>query len=231
MKPEIELNLNALEDMTGNGFEVKLKLNELEGGSASAWLYKKDGDSFVPVESSRRKYPLEASDEVSEVSEGIWTTILLDNDLQSLGNDDPGQRYTAKVVVEYTYPDSTGETLESNTFEQYGGSFARFTNNPEYAIDPATNTLSFEVAIDLSLVEIENLEDQFSYLFQNLSELTPPTLSNSYDAGDGTYRMVYSIPLDTLSAGKYDAGVGFMYCNNDAGPHWECEKSFSFTLS
>ena len=231
MKPEIELNLNALEDMTGNGFEVKLKLNELEGGSASAWLYKKDGDSFVPVESSRRNYPLEASDEVSEVSEGIWTTILLDNDLQSLGNDDPGQRYTAKVVVEYTYPDSTGETLESNTFEQYGGSFARFTNNPEYAIDPATNTLSFEVAIDLSLVEIENLEDQFSYLFQNLSELTPPTLSNSYDAGDGTYRMVYSIPLDTLSAGKYDAGVGFMYCNNDAGPHWECEKSFSFTLS
>ena len=231
MKPEIELNLNALEDMTGNGFEVKLKLNELEGGSASAWLYKKDGDSFVPVESSRRKYPLEASDEVSEVSEGIWTTILLDNDLQSLGNDDPGQRYTAKVVVEYTYPDSTGETLESNTFEQYGGSFARFTNNPEYAIDPATNTLSFEVAIDLSLVEIENLEDQFSYLFQNLSELTPPTLSSSYDAGDGTYRMVYSIPLDTLSAGKYDAGVGFMYCNNDAGPHWECEKTFSFTLS
>ena len=231
MKPEIELNLNALEDMTGNGFEVKLKLNELEGGSASAWLYKKDGDSFVPVESSRRNYPLEASDEVSEVSEGIWTTILLDNDLQSLGNDDPGQRYTAKVVVEYTYPDSTGETLESNTFEQYGGSFARFTNNPEYAIDPATNILSFEVAIDLSLVEIENLEDQFSYLFQNLSELTPPTLSNSYDAGDGTYRMVYSIPLDTLSAGKYDAGVGFMYCNNDAGPHWECEKSFSFTLS
>ena len=231
MKPEIELNLNALEDMTGNGFEVKLKLNELEGGSASAWLYKKDGDSFVPVESSRRNYPLEASDEVSEVSEGIWTTILLDNDLQSLGNDDPGQRYTAKVVVVYTYPDSTEETLESNTFEQYGGSFARFTNNPEYAIDPATNTLSFEVAIDLSLVEIENLEDQFSYLFQNLSELTPPTLSNSYDAGDGTYRMVYSIPLDTLSAGKYDDGVGFMYCNNDAGPHWECEKSFSFTLS
>ena len=231
MKPEIELNLNALEDMTGNGFEVKLKLNELEGGSASAWLYKKDGDSFVPVESSRRNYPLEASDEVSEVSEGIWTTILLDNDLQSLGNDDPGQRYTAKVVVEYTYPDSTGETLESNTFEQYGGSFARFTNSPAYDIDPATNTLSFEVAIDLSLVEIENLEDQFSYLFQNLSELTPPTLSNSYDAGDGTYRMVYSIPLDTLSAGKYDAGVGFMYCNNDAGPHWECEKSFSFTLS
>ena len=231
MKPEIELNLNALEDMTGNGFEVKLKLNELEGGSASAWLYKKDGDSFVPVESSRRNYPLEASDEVSEVSEGIWTTILLDNDLQSLGNDDPGQRYTAKVVVEYTYPDSTKEKLESNTFEQYGGSYARFTNSPEYEIDPVANTLSFEVAIDLSLVEIENLEDQFSYLFQNLSELTPPTLSNSYDAGDGTYRMVYSIPLDTLSAGKYDAGVGFMYCNNDAGPHWECEKSFSFTLS
>ncbi len=228
MKPEIELNLNALEDMTGNGFEVKLTLNELEGGSASAWLYKKDGDSFVPVESSRRNYPPTDPDEVYS---GVWTTILTDNDLQSLGFDDPGQRYTAKVVVEYTYPDSTKEKLESNTFEQYGGSFARFTNSPEYEIDPATNILSFEVAIDLSLVEIENLEDQFSYLFQNLSELPPPTLSNSYDAGDGTYRMVYSIPLDTLSAGKYDAGVGFMYCNNDAGPHWRCENSFSFTLS
>ena len=228
MKPEIELNLNALEDMTGNGFEVKLTLNELEGGSASAWLYKKDGDSFVPVESSRRNYPPTDPDEVNG---GIWTTILTDNDLQSLGNDDPGQRYTAKVVVAYTYPDSTEETLESNTFEQYGGSFARFTNSPEYAIDPATNTLSFEVAIDLSLVEIENLKDQFSYLFQNLSELTPPTLSSSYDAGDGTYRMVYSIPLDTLGAGKYDAGAGFMYCNNDAGPHWGCVKTFSFPLS
>lgn len=231
MKPEIELNLNALEDMTGNGFEVKLKLNELEGGSASAWLYKKDGDSFVPVESSRRNYPLEASDEVSEVSEGIWTTILLDNDLQSLGNDDPGQRYTAKVVVEYTYPDSTGETLESNTFEQYGGSFARFTNNPEYAIDPATNILSFEVAIDLSLVEIDNLEDKSSYLIQNETELmSPPTLSNSYTE-DGTYHMVYSLPLDTLGPGEYKAGVSFMYCNNDAGPHWGCVKTFSFPLS
>ena len=228
MKPEIELNLNALEDMTGNGFEVELTLNELEGGSASVCLYRKDGDSFVPVESSRRNYPPVDPDEVYD---GVWTTILTDDDLLSLGNADPGQRYTAKVVVTYTYPDSAEETLESNTFEQYGGSFARFTNSPAYDIDPATNTLSFEVAFDLSLVEIEHLEDKSSYLIQNVSLLSPPTLSNSYDAGDGTYHMVYSIPLDTLGPGEYDAGIDFMYCNNDAGPHWRCENSFSFTLS
>ena len=157
----------------------------------------------------------------------------MDPELDALwGSETEGRRYTARIVVEYTCPDGTTGRLESPPFIQCGGTYARFANSPAARYDAENKLLVVEVALDLSLVEAENVSflegGVFSYVTWDY--LDPLTLSSSYAAPDGSWRLVFTTPMETLVPGDYYTYVELHY-DIGYGPVWEVDHLIDFTLN
>ena len=54
------------------------------------------------------------------------------------------------------------------------------------------------------------------------TNLDAPTLADCYAAGDGTYRMIFKVPLETLEPGSYSVDVQLTFYNGK-GPRWKNE--------
>lgn len=222
--PTLELSFGGIVEPgsyePGFGVWGALKLNGVLGGQASITLQKLGEYGFEPVtDFGTLNYTPGDEDE-----HGVLNFGYVDQDLENLwGVDDTGIRYKAKFVIEYTFPDGTTGVLESPVFEQYGGGFAHYANSSELWYDAENQQVVAEVALDLSLVEPENVSIKTtSANFDCWTSLPAPSLSSSYYAGDGTYRMVFVIPLETLTPGEYWCDIGLRY-SNGTGPLWEQE--------
>ena len=149
---------------------------------------------------------------------------MFDQYLEDLtANDSEGDRYKAKIVVEYTYADGTKGSLESAEFEQYGGRFVSSANDPPFYYDEENKCLVMELAVNLSLVEMENISiKSTSARFDTWTNLEPPALAESHAGDDGTYRMIFKVPLETLEPGTYSMDVQLVFYNGK-GPRWENE--------
>ena len=230
--PTIGLRLGDLVEPGGYepGFGVwaELKLNDLLGGHAVITMYKLGPGGWEPVtEFGTVEYAPGDEDEY-----GVFYFGYYDMELDALwGVETEGRRYKAKFVVDYTYSDGTTGTLESPVFEQYGGSFARYANVPELRYDPEQQLLIAEIIVDLSLAEPERISIiKTSAEYDCWTSLTAPTLRSAYYAGDGSYRMVFALPLETLTPGEYWCDIGLRYYNG-TGPEWEVELFVICNLS
>ncbi|MBQ1508798.1 MAG: hypothetical protein IIZ47_05190, partial [Erysipelotrichaceae bacterium] len=217
--PVMDLGFDFIEGDVGFGVSAKLTPNCMKGGEAVVTLYRLGADGYEPVEGEEAKYVYKAEDEEED---GTVTAFIIDESLYDhIGSDDP-VRYTAKLVLEYTCPDGTTGTLESREFEQYAGNFARFVNDPAFAYDTETQSLVAEIAIDLSMVDLEHLSILETSCWRGWDEIGAPALTDSYDGGDGTWRMVFALPLETLQPEDYMFDVQFLYRNGD-NPSWVTE--------
>ncbi len=214
----------------GFGVGADLQLNDLLGGHATVTMYKLVSGSWVKIaDFGTVEYNAGDEDEY-----GVFSFNFYDPELTALwGVNDEGRRYKAKFVVEYTYPDGESGVLESEVFEQYGGGFAHYANTPELRYDAENNVVIAEIALDLSLVESGNVSvTTTSAAFDCWTSLSPPTLTSTYTAGDGTYRMVFTISLGDFSFTPGDYWCTIVPCySNGMGPLWEQELFVICNLS
>lgn len=204
----------------GFGVNVDIKLNDLLGGKATVTMLKAGSSGFEPYAAfGSFSYAAGEEDEAGTVS-----FFFADDTLYDLWmNDADGRRYQAKFVMEYQYPDGSKGSLESPVFEQYGGMFARYVNSPEIRYDAESKVLTAEVALDLSLVEAENVTVlSTAAYFDTWTNLGSPSLVSSYMPGDGTCHMMFALPLETYSPGEYWYDIGLRFYNG-LGPAWEQE--------
>ena len=76
---------------------------------------------------------------------------------------------------------------------------------------------------NLSLVEMENISiKSTSARFGTWTDLEPPALAESHAGDDGTCRMIFKVPLETLEPGSYSMDVHLVFYNGN-GPRWENE--------
>ena len=203
--PTLELTLNGAEGAPGYGVVGVLTLNDLEGGTAVFQLLRLGPDGFEPVSG---EYGMQSCGPENEY-EGRYSVSLFDQDLADLSYAEAqGRRDTAKIVVSYTYPNGTEGSLESEEFEQCGGTYALPADDPPFYYDAENGCLVFEVSLDLSLVD----PDAVSVIGTDASldaetYLTPPSLADAYAGGDGTYRMIFTVPLESLEPGTYSIDV------------------------
>ena len=218
--PTLEVGLYGTEGDPGYGAVGILTLNDLEGGTAFFRLLRKTGSSFSEVSGEHGAANCSPGDE----ADGKYSAWLFDQYLADISDADvEGRRYTAKIVVEYTYADGTKGSLESAVFEQYGGRFVSIANDPPFYYDAENKCLMMELAVDLSLVEMENVSIKgTSARSDTWTHLEPPALAESYEAGDGTCRMIFKVPLETLGPGTYSMDLELTFYNGK-GPRWENE--------
>ena len=197
-----------------------LTLNDLEGGTAVFRLLSWGYGGFLPIYGDCAELTCVPGDETG----GKYYAWLFDPYLEDLSaNDSEGARDKSKIVVEYTYADGTKGSLESAEFEQYGGRFVSSANDPPFCYDEENKCLVMELAVDLSLVEMENISiTSTSARRDTWTNLDVPTLADCYAAGDGTYRMIFKVPLETLEPGSYSMDVQLTFYNGK-GPRWKNE--------
>ena len=218
--PTLEVSLYGTEGDPGFGAVGILTLNDLEGGTAFFRILRKSGSSFSEVSGEYGAASRGPGDE----ADGKYSAWLYDQyleDISSAGAE--GRRYKAKIVVEYTYADGTKGSLESAEFEQYGGRFVAGANDPPFYYDEENKCLVMELAVNLSLVEMENISIKSTGARSgSWTHLEAPALAESHAGDDGTYRMIFKVPLETLEPGTYsmDVQLGFY---NGKGPPWENE--------
>lgn len=220
--PVLELTLGMFSEGYAPGYGVSclVRLNGLLGGQAKITLQKLGPDGFKPIEEfGTLTYSAGDEDE-----HGTLEFAFYDSELDALwGVDDEGRRYKAKFVIDYVYPDGTTGVLESPVFEQYGGGFGHYANSPAIVYDAENHLLVAEVELDLSLVEPEYVSViASSSYFDVWTSLPQPTLRSSGYAPDGSYRMVFALPLETLTAGEYSYDIALRF-SNGVGPVWEQE--------
>ena len=225
--PTLEVGLYGTEGNPGFGAVGILTLNDLEGGTAFFRILRKSGSSFSEVSGEYGAASRGPGDE----ADGKYSAWLYDQyleDISSAGAE--GRRYKAKIVVVYTYADGTKGSLESAEFEQYGGRFVAGANDPPFYYDEENKCLVMELAVNLSLVEMENISIKSTGArFDTWTHLEAPALAESHAGDDGTYRMIFKVPLETLEPGTYsmDVQLGFY---NGKGPPWENEVYASIYL-
>ena len=218
--PTLEIDLSGTEGDPGYGALGILTLNDLEGGTAVFRLLCWGYGGFLPIYSDCAELTCVPGDETG----GKYYAWLYDPYLEDLSaNDSEGARDKSKIVVEYTYADGTKGSLESAEFEQYGGRFVSSANDPPFCYDEENKCLVMELAVNLSLVEMENISiTSTSARRDTWTNLDVPTLADCYAAGDGTYRMIFKVPLETLEPGSYSMDVQ-LTCYNGKGPRWKNE--------
>lgn len=205
-----------MSDNTGFGVMMHLTLNDLKGGNATATLYRQQNGAWVPVGGGNGSMTYDGTD-----TEDVFSRYLYDVSMYDYFDSDSPVKYNAKIVVDYTYPDGTTGTLESGTFLQCAGNYAKLT---ALNIAASNAMLTAEVSVNLSMVDMAHLTcNAFaSYVSADFSDsynLSDPQLVSSDAAGDGTQRMVFQLQLTNPPAGTYYFNVEFLY-NSGNGPKW-----------
>ena len=211
-----------MSDNTGFGVMVYLTLNDLKGGNATITMYNQQNGAWVPVggSSGTRTYDGTGDDDV-------FGDYFYNESLYDYQGSDSVIKQNSKIIVNYTYPDGTTGTLESQEFDQAAGNFARATS---VRIADSNATLIAEVSINLSVVDMAHLTfDTYAYYseadgYTNWTELPTPQLVSSEAAGDGTQRLVYQVQLTNLASGIYYFDL-YAYYNGGRGPIWNCSAS------
>ena len=81
-------------------------------------------------------------------------------------------------------------------------------DDPPLYYDEGSGCLVLEVSLDLSLVDAEAVSVIGTAASLDAeTDLTPPSLADAYPGGDGTYRMIFTVPLDSLEPGTYSIDV------------------------
>ena len=235
----MELSHPYVDDVpVGNGVWVRVKLNDLQGGHAKITMYKIGPDGDTPVKCTYDgaefytsiEYDAGDEDENGEFWASFGDADFYDWDMDS----EQGVRYKAKLVVEYTYPDGVSGKWESRVFNQCCGKFARYAKDPAVWYDAENKCLTAEVAIDMSLVEVDSLTIVKTsarwYEVEDISTwLEEPKLTSSYDGKDGTWRMIFTVPLEEFKPGEYTFDVQLLY-DPGAEPLWLTEMFADLNL-
>ena len=211
-----------MSDNTGFGVMMNLTLNDLEGGSATATLYRQQNGAWVAVGGGNGSANYDGTG-----YENVFGAYLYDESLYAYQGSDSVVKHNSKIIVNYTYPDGTTGTLESQEFDQAAGNFARVTS---LRIADSNATLIAEVSINLSVVDMAHLTfDTYAYSsdadgYTNWTELPTPQLVSSEAAADGTQRLVYQVQLTNLATGIYYFDL-YAYYDGGRGPIWSCTAS------
>ena len=220
--PTLSVELTGTEGEPGFSVVGVLTLNDLEGGTAVFHLLRLGKDGFEPVAGEHGVVSCGPGD----IHEGRYSAWLFDQDLYDLSySKTEGRRDTAKIVVDYTYADGTTGTLESENFEQCAGRYSAVSNDPPFYYDGENSCLVLEVSLNLALVEYDAVSViNTDARLDTTTHLALPTLAEAHPGDDGTYRMIFTVPLDSLVPGTYSIEVMLNFDNPKCSP-W-CNEIF-----
>ena len=225
--PTLAVELSGMEGAPGFGVLGVLTLNDLEGGSADFYLLRQGDYGFETVYGDYGT----ASCGPGDVHDGRYIVMLYDQGLYDLASGGAeGRRDTVKLVVFYTYADGTTGTLESEVFEQCGGRYAKAANDPPFWYDEENKRLVLEVSLNLALVDPEAVSVvSTEATLDSATSLTAPTLAEAHPGDDGSYRMIFTVPLDSLEPGTYSIDIMLQFDNPKCSP-WRNEIYVSHYL-
>ena len=230
----VERHINY-EELDGDGAVFfTVELNDLEGGSATARLYRKTSSGWEALSGAGTS----ATKTFAE-GEDYWDN----NDFGSSDlmwyspprNGDIGAKDTVKLVIEYTYPDGTTGTLESDPLPFHSGDFAEpdwdFGNEGwEYLY--TNNNLIFDVIIRDDLVTPGSVSVQRTELWDDDSSTeisaTPTVTTNQ--GSDGKTHMVFTYHFsEVLHEGNFYFWALLCY-PEDSANNWYSGAEVYFAL-
>ena len=164
-------------------------------------------------------------------TEDVFSRYLYDVSMYDSFDSNSPVKYNAKIVVDYTYPDGTTGTLESQEFDQASGRFAQVTS---VNIGASNAMLTAEVSVNLAFVDMAHLTYEVSAAYSeadgytNWTDFPTPQLVSSEALGDGTQRMVFQVQLTNPASGLYHFTF-YPYYDRGRGPVWSCLASGQVT--
>ena len=198
---------------------MNLTLNDLEGGSATATLYRQQNGAWIAVGGGNGSATYDGTG-----YENVFGAYLYDESMYDYMDSDTPVKRNSKIIVSYTYPDGTTGTLESQEFDQAAGRFAQVTS---FYIDASNAMLTAEVSVNLAFVDMAHLTYEVSAAYSeadgytNWTDFPTPQLVSSEALGDGTQRMVFQVQLTNPASGLYYFNFYPSY-NSGRGPVWSC---------
>ena len=225
--PTLDVQLTGTEGEPGFSVTGVLTLNDLEGGTAVFRLLRLGEYGYEPVAGDYAEIPCGPGD----IDDGKFIAYLCDQDLYDLSSSETeGRRDKAKIIVNYTYVDGTTGFLESDVFEQCAGRYAFAANDPPFHYDEENKCLVLEVSLDLSLVDYDGITIVGTDARRDTTtHLALPTLAEHHPGEDGTYRMIFTVPLDSLEPGTYSIDVLLQFNNPKCSP-WRNEIYVKYYL-
>ena len=174
----------------------QLDLHDLKGGTATATLYSNESGSFVSTGETATYDPSDGED--------MWMCDELHYFLDRGSKD--GASAKVKIILDYTYPDGTSETLESEEMFVYSGTFV--TTSGASVADPTSEpVLTMTFTIDSTLVDSSEIDLNNAYysFFRVIDDdnteyvsLPDPTVEQDEDRIRYVFRLTEALP-----PGKY----------------------------
>ncbi len=227
--PLIDLDFDLIEGLVGFGVYTTVTLNDVLDGEMTLTMYKKGPLGYEPADCDSYTYSKD------DAYDGQVSGFFYEDQMYEYLHNGETERYTAKIVAEYTYADGTSGRVESPEFEQYAGEFAKFspvTNGsdiPKIYYDRENQQFVAEVTIDPSVVDIENmlvLSTSFKHhgswetvvTSNDDGELRP---ASDFKFGENT--LVFTYPMEGFEVGgTYIFDAQLIYYTG-YGPHWLTE--------
>ena len=234
-EPITEVNRHVeYEEMDAGTIFYSVELKDLKGGSAKATLHRKTGSGWEalsgPGASAERSFA--EDDEYWTVNDYGSEDLLYH--MPSL-HDDIGAAETVKVVFDFTYPDGTTGTYESDPLPIHNGTYAM--PNYYYAREGwdyiwTTNDLIFDVLIRNDLVDESRVEATYTEVYDEDAgvrvEATPAITRVQDDSGD--WHMIFTYHFEEmLHEGNFSFYTALHY-PEDAYNSWDVDVDMSFAL-
>ena len=222
--PVIQILWDEMEEEAFGGISAAVELNDLKGGTATAILYRRDETgNFSPVEGEYTTAEYEPD------GEDTWYFFLYDPIFDD--TDERGVKDLVKVVVDYTYPDEETGSYDSGPFNLFAGEFAWFEEDAAAVYDAEAGTVTMEMTVDESLVDVDSLQIEATYLYNtgDWEEAEVPITAEVVAADDGSHRIRVTVDVSELTAGEYLLDVT-VRSTDEYGHHWRCYPYMSFTI-
>ena len=208
--------------------EIESKLNDLEGGTASAKLLIRDPEGKyeeITDDDGYEWYTCEYSGEEEWTDSSIYYTY--DSIYSIEWNDGYITFDSAMIVIDYTYPDGTEGHWESDEFTL---AFGEYVGDTEGVYNAESKTVTFRIPVwnGIDPSKITYKKASFWYDLVQLAEPENFSMSGHTDE-DGNAWLTITIHFeDALSPGGYDYIPTFEY---KAGTGiWGADYIYSFTV-
>ena len=199
----LELPYSTDSDRMAVWLNLSSVLNDLRGGTAKATL-EYSGDDFVTDEQSWETYDGDDTD--------TWDFYLMhplyasryDPEIDDYVSVPLPPRLSARVHIEYTYPDGTTGSWDSEEIYLYGDDIIVPSEADPYTWDPETKTLTMDfVAADFITPEtdltlsLEGLHNDITYSYIEPQDLKYTTVIKE----DGLTHFIFTCRLPDLESG------------------------------
>lgn len=182
------------DDRMGVFVNAECTLNDLKGGSATAYLLKEENGVFVPCgeEVGTAEYSGD------ETEDGWNATVYYDPNYDNPDFDIENDYYCSlhKLRVDYTMKDGTEGVYESDPFHIYYGSF--LINRGEHSYNEDDSTLVIDFAVVPEVSDLSKISCSGMWLYDNtVHEYIDKTPQMStYTDSQGTGHVTFTYRLD-----------------------------------